>query len=87
MKYILRLCLCVRHVTPHAGVRIEIRWARISACSRTVTPHAGVRIEMSDVSEPYLSTLSPPTRGCELKFVLDDDLRAAIGHPPRGGAN
>ena len=33
-----------------------------------VTPHAGVRIEISRGRGKFTRRLSPPTRGCELKY-------------------
>ena len=30
---------------------------------------------------------SPPTRGCELKYLRERDVLPEDGHPPRGGAN
>ena len=43
----LHTVLCIFAVTPHAGVRIEIRKMEIDSSIRAVTPHAGVRIEIS----------------------------------------
>ena len=54
-------------VTPHAGVRIEIRWLPAQRLRRSVTPHAGVRIEIDSSYNDHTSEVSPPTRGCELK--------------------
>ena len=34
-----------------------------------VTPHAGVRIEISTLIHRGTFSRSPPTRGCELKFI------------------
>ena len=42
----LHTVLCIFAVTPHAGVRIEIRSEPFSMQTRLVTPHAGVRIEI-----------------------------------------
>ncbi len=36
-----------------------------------VTPHAGVRIEIGVPELPAGVVLSPPTRGCELKYRFD----------------
>ena len=43
----LHTVLCIFAVTPHAGVRIEIRIIFLVLVIRLVTPHAGVRIEIS----------------------------------------
>ena len=42
----LHTVLCIFAVTPHAGVRIEMRWNKQREQSEKVTPHAGVRIEI-----------------------------------------
>ena len=61
---------CAQPVTPHAGVRIEIFRGRVRARRAIVTPHAGVRIEIIDIETYSDVEMSPPTRGCELKYAL-----------------
>ena len=34
-----------------------------------------------------LVKVSPPTRGCELKYDVAEHFLQRRGHPPRGGAN
>ena len=65
----LHTVLCIFAVTPHAGVRIEMRYAPQNGQHRAVTPHAGVRIEITIWNEYAIESASPPTRGCELKFA------------------
>ena len=74
-------------VTPHAGVRIEIILILTIVTFRAVTPHAGVRIEIENVYQDINQGSSPPTRGCELKYVSLVYYWFWDCHPPRGGAN
>ena len=74
-------------VTPHAGVRIEIELYEKLRIPARVTPHAGVRIEIFHVLLCACRVRSPPTRGCELKFLRLCRGFAFCRHPPRGGAN
>ena len=37
--------------------------------ARKVTPHAGVRIEILITDPSAQTVVSPPTRGCELKYI------------------
>ena len=46
----LNTVLCIFAVTPHAGVRIEMRTIRLLLLLLLVTPHAGVRIEIKSRS-------------------------------------
>ena len=50
-----------------------------------VTPHAGVRIEMIILIPPPRSPRSPPTRGCELKYVLGGSARLQTQVTPHAG--
>jgi len=51
-------------------------------------PHAGAGIETNDLPEPCKESLSPPTRGRELKRdAFDMDNMEQGGRPPRGGGN
>ena len=42
----------------------------LGQCAVSVTPHAGVRIEIIDIETYSDVEMSPPTRGCELKYAL-----------------
>ena len=47
------------------------KWLNTVLCIFAVTPHAGVRIEIDYLHKAYSNSRSPPTRGCELKYVTE----------------
>ena len=60
------------------------KWLNTVLCIFAVTPHAGVRIEIRAAIDHNGHLQSPPTRGCELKFVYDLDFATGAVTPHAG---
>ncbi len=73
------------HVTPRAGVWIEMGRYRIIQALRLVTPRAGVWIEIAACCLRSWSSPSLPVRECGLKFVLTCGVDTQDNVTPRAG--
>ena len=80
--------LCLRGVTPLAGVGIEIGSPPMALSTVTGSPPSrGWELKFVPGEGVAPLVASPPSRGWELKSAPPAAWRRTRGHPPRGGGN